>query len=97
MRTNGNPASRRACCQPLLFHGIDPPAAIGEYPDRVQAALRFDDRPGHVVEDCDMSPFGLEGLGRDDEDTPAYFGDGELPTPLQAADVAVAQAGVDRK
>ncbi len=68
-----------------------------EYPNRVQPALRFDDRPGHVVEDHDMRAFGLECLGRDDEHAPRDFRHGDFPRPLQAAEVALAQACVDRE
>jgi phage-related protein len=39
---------------------------------------------------------GLECLGRDDEHAPGYFGHGYFPRPLQAAQVALAQARVDR-
>ena len=32
-----------------------------------------------------MRAFGLERVGRDDEHAPGYFGHGNFPRPLQAA------------
>src|SRR2546426_5492035 len=81
----------------VVVHSIDSLAVKRKYPDRVQPAFRLDDRPGHVVEDHDMRALGLERLGRDDEHAPGYFGHGELPRPLQAAQVALAQTRVDRE
>ena len=70
---------------------------IGEDPDRRFATLRFDERPGNVVQNHDMWPFGLQRLRRNHEHAASDLWHGNLPLPLQPADVAVAQPGVDRK
>src|ERR1700687_4698507 len=54
-----------------VVHGVDTPAAKREDPDRVNAALRFNDRPGDIIQNHNMGSFRLEGLRWNHEHAPA--------------------------
>ena len=57
-------------------------------------ALRLNDRPGHVVQNHDLSTLRFECFRRDDEDATSNFRHFDFPRPLQAANVTLAQACV---
>ena len=80
-----------------VVHGANAFALVWKYPDRVLPPLGLDDRPSDVIQNSDVWPVGLECFPRDYKDTAADFGYRNLPTPLQAADIAFAQAGVAAK
>ena len=79
----------------VVVHRTDAPAAIGEDPDRMFAALRFDDRPGNIVKDDDVRTFGLEGFWRNQEHASSDLGYCNLPLPLQPTDDADAEPCAD--
>jgi hypothetical protein len=74
-----------------VVYRSDASAATGEDPDRMLPTLRSDDRPG------DVGSLRFEGFGWNNEHASSDLGHRDLPLPLQAAHVAVAQPGVDRK
>jgi hypothetical protein len=53
-----------------VVHRVDTPAAKRKDPDRVKRSLRFYNRPGDVIQNRNMGPFGLEGFRRDHEHAP---------------------------
>src|ERR1700680_1528208 len=71
-----------------VVHGANAFALVWKYPDRVLPALGPDDRPSYVIQNSDVWPVGLECFPRDHKDTAPDFGYRNLPTPLQAADIA---------
>lgn len=81
----------------IVVHGSNASASIGKDPDRMLPSLRFDDRPGDVIQDHDVWSLGLERLRRNHEHAATDLGHGNLALPLQTAHVAVAQARVHRK
>src|ERR1700737_3056383 len=71
------------------------PARLTSLRARCHAVLFMVLTPSDVIQNSDVWPVGLECFPRDYKDTAADFGYRNLPTPLQAADIAFAQAGVD--
>jgi hypothetical protein len=78
-----------------VVHGANAFALVWKYPDRVLTALCLNDRPGDIIQNRNVRTIRFECFGWYHKDTATDFGYGNLPTPLQATDIAFAQAGVD--
>src|SRR5437660_3205069 len=74
----------------VVVHSVDTPAAKWEDPDRMKRSLRFYNRPSDIIQNHDMGSLGFEGFRRNHEHAPSQLGHGNLPHPLQTANVAVA-------
>src|ERR1700737_802038 len=90
----GQPPFAPCLLPTIVFHRVDAPAPKRKDPDWMNAALRFNDRPSHIVQDHNMRSFGFEGFRRNYEHASSYLRDENLPRPLQSAHVTVTHAGV---
>src|SRR5438093_13337619 len=70
-------------------------ARDAEHPSGMEPSLCLDDGPSCVVQDHDMGALRLERFGGNGKHASANLGYEDLPTPLQAAHVAVAQSRID--
>src|SRR5947208_504378 len=61
----------------------------GAAPAEKERSLCFYNRPSDVIQNHNMGPLGLEGFRRNHEHASSQFGHGNLPCPLQTANVAV--------
>src|SRR5437773_9710905 len=74
----------------VVVHGVDTPAAKRKHPDWMKRSLCFYNRPGDVIQNYDVRTFRLKSFRRNYEHAPSQLGHGNLPHPLQTANVAVA-------